>query len=86
MWGRDTNNNGVTSILILNVSDPNNIVLSNKYIDPNSPNANDESKNNTATNDDGSSSNTEYASSFGLSTGGKAGIAVACIVVVICIY
>lgn len=77
MWGKDTNNVGISSILILNVSNPDNIVLSNKYVDPNSPNAGTDSENNTATNDDGSGSSTE------LSIGGKAGIAVACIVAVI---
>lgn len=83
MWGKDTNNVGISSILILNVSNPDNIVLSNKYVDPNSPNVGTDSENNTATNDDGSGSSTEHAGSTGLSIGGKAGIAVACIVAVI---
>ncbi|KAL9548254.1 hypothetical protein MBANPS3_005781 [Mucor bainieri] len=76
MWGRDTNNAGVNSLLILNVSNPDNIVLSNKYIDPNAPNAGQEAEGNIATNDDGSGSSTELGGSgsgnSGMSTGLKA--------------
>ncbi|KAL9548101.1 hypothetical protein PS6_006788 [Mucor atramentarius] len=85
MWGRDTNNAGVNSVLILNVSNPDNIVLSKKYVDPNAPNANQDVQGNTETNDDGSSSSTELSGSgnSGMSTGAKAGVAVACIVAAI---
>ncbi|KAG1087845.1 hypothetical protein G6F42_020470 [Rhizopus arrhizus] len=85
MWGRDTNNAGVNSILVLNVSNPDNIVLSKKYVDPNAPNANQDAQGNTETNDDGSSSSTEPGGSgnSGMSTGTKAGVAVACIVAAI---
>lgn len=84
MWGRDTNNAGVNSILVLNVSNPDNIVLSKKYVDPNAPNANQDAQGNTETNDDGSSSSTEPGGSgnSGMSIGTKAGVAVACIVAV----
>ncbi|GAN02918.1 hypothetical protein MAM1_0030c02368 [Mucor ambiguus] len=85
MWGRDSNNAGVNSILILNVSNPDNIVLSNKYVDPNSPNASQDAQGNTQTNDDGSSSSTELSGDehTDMSTGVKAGTAVACIVALI---
>ncbi|KAF1801455.1 hypothetical protein FB192DRAFT_1470990, partial [Mucor lusitanicus] len=84
MWGRDSNNAGVNSILILNVSNPDNIVLSSKYVDPNAPNASQDAIGNTETNDDGSSSDNGTGGNghTGMSTGAKAGIAVACIVAV----
>ena len=78
MGGRDSNNNGVNSILILNVSNPDNIVLSSKYIDPNAPNASQDAQGNTQTNDDGSTIGGEGHAN--MSAGVKAGIAVACVV------
>lgn len=84
MWGMDANNVGISSILVLNVSNPESIVLSRKYIDPSAPNASQDVIGNTETNDDGSSIGTMPGGSGSndISTGAKAGIAVACIVVV----
>lgn len=84
MWGIDSNNVGTSSILILNVSNPENITLSSNYIDPNAGSNTNNNTSSSGGNSDNTASDTNIASDTnrGLSSGAKAGIAVACVVVV----
>ncbi|KAI8097979.1 uncharacterized protein B0P05DRAFT_522815 [Gilbertella persicaria] len=77
MWGADGNQAGTSSILILNVSDPYAITLSDKYYDPNASSTSSSGSSN-ATTPSGNDS-TGASSGAGLSSGAKAGIAVGCI-------
>lgn len=80
MWGIDPNKVGISSVLILNITNPDAITMSDKYIDPNALSAAEDP--NTNTTRSGDSSNTRAEASTGLSSGAKAGIAVAAAVVV----
>ncbi|OAD07824.1 hypothetical protein MUCCIDRAFT_104766 [Mucor lusitanicus CBS 277.49] len=81
MWGIDPNKVGISSVLILNITNPDAITMSDKYIDPNALSAAEDP--NTNTTRSGDSSNTRAEASTGLSSGAKAGIAVAAAVVAI---
>ncbi|CAO3656524.1 unnamed protein product [Mucor fragilis] len=80
MWGIDPNKVGTSSVLILNTTNPDAITMSKQYIDPNASNATEGSNGNTVQPEDGTNLN---LASKGLSTGAKAGVAVAVVVVVI---
>lgn len=67
MWGVDGNNVGISSVLILNTTNPDAITMSTTYIDPNAKIAN---------------AGNSGADNSGLSSGAKAGIAVGCVAVV----
>ncbi|GAN02464.1 hypothetical protein MAM1_0022d01908 [Mucor ambiguus] len=81
MWGIDPNKVGTSSVLILNTTNPNAVTISSKYVDPNASNSTEDSNGNTAKSGDGN--NIVGSASEGLSSGAKAGIAVAAVVVVI---
>ncbi|KAL9545060.1 hypothetical protein MBANPS3_007320 [Mucor bainieri] len=78
MWGMDRTKVGLSSVLILNTTNPDAITMSSKYVDPNDPNAAKDSNGNTAKPGDD-----DVGDSTGLSSGAKAGIAVAAAVAVI---
>ncbi|KAK4513849.1 uncharacterized protein ATC70_005855 [Mucor velutinosus] len=81
MWGIDPNKVGTSSVLILNTTNPDAITMSNKYVDPNAANAAEASNGNTI--QPGAGTTSASVATFGLSSGAKAGVAVAAVVVVI---
>jgi hypothetical protein len=68
LFGKDSTLKGISSVAILNVTDPNHITYIDKYIDP---------KKNQHT-----PPNTSLEEWNGLSTGAIAGIAVGCVIAV----
>jgi len=84
MWGIDPNKVGTSSVLILNTTNPDAITMSNKYVDPNAANAAEASNGNTI--QPGAGTTSASVATFGLSSGAKAGVAVAAVVVVRSFY
>ncbi|KAL9536712.1 hypothetical protein MBANPS3_012428, partial [Mucor bainieri] len=78
MWGIEPNKVGLSSVLVLNTTNPDAITMSNKYIDPNAPNAAEDSNDNTFKPGGNSAGDPAFT---GLSSGAKAGIVVAAVVV-----
>ncbi|OBZ82933.1 hypothetical protein A0J61_09017 [Choanephora cucurbitarum] len=77
VWGLDSNRAGLNSVLILNISDPYAITLSDKYFDPNSV-----TQTSTDSTSIGNTNNPkdDNHSPDGLSMGAIGGIAAACVV------
>ncbi|KAL9545061.1 hypothetical protein MBANPS3_007321 [Mucor bainieri] len=83
MWGIDPNKVGLSSVLVLNTTNPDAITMSNKYVDPNASNAAEDSNGNTVKPGDGNTGNAGAEATKGLSSGATAGVAVAAVVVAI---
>ncbi|OBZ82670.1 Kelch domain-containing protein 1 [Choanephora cucurbitarum] len=75
LWGLDANRAGISSLLMLNVSDPYAITISNKYFDPNPSisSGNESTVGNTGNSENATSGDSQ------LSGSAKGGIAAGCI-------
>jgi hypothetical protein len=89
MWGVDSNKVGTSSVLILNTTNPDAITMSKQYINPNAVNTPEDSNAangfNASENSNGNKVQPHDGTNLtpdGLSTGAKAGIIVAAVVVV----